>query len=89
MALFVDVAQYLITEDADGLKSLRYVFAPAAESTQEPFRATFQPALPSWVPDWRQKIYLESAFSNFMKTADDGLPLYTPLPGLAGVRVEG
>lgn len=89
MELFIDVARYLITEDTDGLQTLRYVFTPTAESTQEPFRASYQPALPSWVPDWRQKIYLESAFSNFMKTVNDGLPLYTPLPGPVSVRVEG
>lgn len=88
MELFVDVARYLITESKGGLEIFRYVFMPTAESTQEAFRARFQPSLPSWVPDWRQKVYLDSAFGHFTMTADDGLPLYTPLSGPVRVRVE-
>lgn len=87
--LFLDAARYMILEATAGLGTLRYVFTSAPDSSQAPLRAYFQPAMPSWVPDWRQKIHLASAFSNFLDAENDNTPLYTPLPGPVDVCIKG
>ena len=88
VALFIDAARYMLLETAAGLGTLRYVFVPAPESTQAPLRARFLPAMPSWIPDWRMKVNLALAFSNFVDHEHGNAPLYTPLPGPVSVCIK-
>lgn len=87
--LFLDVARYSIMETATELGTLGYVFTPTMESGYTFLRSPKRPFLPSWVPDWRQRIYLASPISSFTDAETINAPLYTPLPGPPSICING
>jgi hypothetical protein len=84
--LFTDVARYIITDSGLDLEAFGMVYTLPPFTADENFSATFDPSVPSWVPDWRQRVYKWSMSSSSTLTAD-GQPLYNAWPG-SEVRVR-
>lgn len=86
--LYIDVMRFLLLETATGMSSLGFVFIPAPDSSHKYLNATFETEVPSWVPDWRQRVSIWE-FSHEEFQDEDGYPLYCPLDGEPEVRIEG
>jgi hypothetical protein len=84
--LFIDVARYIIADSGLDLEAFGMVYTLPPFTADENFSATFDPSVPSWVPDWRQRVYKWSMSSSSTLTAD-GQPLYNAWPG-SEVRVR-
>jgi hypothetical protein len=86
--LYTDVMRYLLLETDLELAALGYVFTPAHDSQNDYLRTRFDAEVPSWVPDWRQRVSI-SGFSHEKYLAEDKRPLYCPAPGRCDIRICG
>ncbi|KAL1612739.1 hypothetical protein SLS60_000968 [Paraconiothyrium brasiliense] len=84
--LYVEVMRYLVLESVIGLDALGFVFMPAEDSSNQYLRTIFEPAMPSWVPEWRQRVSI-LGFSHKRYQAGDH-PLYDPAPGPSDARIK-
>lgn len=79
--VYVDVARFaLFHPGMRGLEVLSLVFMPADEASHESLWMTFDPRMPSWVPDWRYRVTI-GKLADSTETTQGDLPLYDPSPG--------
>ena len=82
----IDFARYaLFYPGLWGLEFLGLIFTPAEDASHKDLSMTFDPRMPSWLPDWRSPVIVGTLASS-EKAMVDGLPFYDPCPG---TQVEG
>jgi hypothetical protein len=54
--VYQDVVQFALSSVNNGLDVLGYAFHPAPDATNHFLSDIQQPRLPSWMPDWRQRV---------------------------------
>lgn len=86
--LYTDVMRYLLLETRLDLAALGFVFTPAPESRNGYLKMMFETEVPSWVPDWRQRVSI-LGFSHDKYLGVDKCPLYCPAPGVSEVKIYG
>lgn len=79
--VYIDVARFaLFQSDMIGLEMLGLVFTPAIDASDGDLSMSHEPRMPSWVPDWRQRVAIPRLV-NSTKAAEDNMPLYHACPG--------
>jgi len=68
--LYIDAVRFSLRKQQYPFAFLEYVHIPASDSTHRDLNATYEPAMASWVPDWRQKIMLRSFAAPNLEYAD-------------------
>ncbi|KAH7396534.1 heterokaryon incompatibility protein-domain-containing protein [Phaeosphaeria sp. MPI-PUGE-AT-0046c] len=86
--LYIDVMRYLLLEADLNIRALGFVFTTAPNSSHEVLEAKVEPELPSWVPDWRQRVSIWwFPHEEFLEAY--GNPLYSPMPGRPELSIDG
>jgi len=88
--VYIDVARSaLFQSNMRGLEMLGLVFTPAIDASDRDLSMTYEPRMPSWVPDWRHRVAIPRLV-NSTKATEDTMPLYNPCPGTAmGACIDG
>ena len=79
--LYIDVAQSaLFNSEMMAFEILGLVFRPVEEALAPRLSRTYEPPMPSWVPDWRSMIG-NARLVNYPRIRPDSSAVYNPCPG--------
>jgi len=75
--VYIDVVRVALSTPNHRMDFLAHVFIPAEDASNDLLQKRIAPALPSWVPDWRQTVIILS-FDKDPDQTKDKVPLYQP-----------
>ncbi|KAH7393613.1 heterokaryon incompatibility protein-domain-containing protein [Cadophora sp. MPI-SDFR-AT-0126] len=78
--VYTDVVQFALEHENIGLSIFEATFHPARDSKDPKLSAVLSPAMPSWVPDWRNNARLGS-LQRGKSMWEDKNALFDPCPG--------
>ncbi|KAK4612266.1 hypothetical protein CLAFUW4_13012 [Fulvia fulva] len=76
--VYLDIAHFAL--ERHGLDMLGLVYTHGPGLHPDFLSLAEAPRLPTWVPDWRQRLRI-MALTNEVRVLEDGSPIYNPLPG--------
>ncbi|KAL3420311.1 heterokaryon incompatibility protein [Phlyctema vagabunda] len=78
--VYIDVVRFALGRKDIGFSVFEAIVSPASDSKNQILSASLSPLLPSWVPDWRQRVKLGS-LQGGKSIRENGRPLFNPCPG--------